>query len=230
MCGGIALAVEQRNANPVPVALVRRPRDWIVELLVMHAGRLTTYMLLGAALGAVGASVWAQQYLPVQRWLFAAGSVMLVLSGFWLLQGSTFRVDWLERLAARGAGGLLRRFMDRKGQAASALAPGGRLSRRYGTGLAWGLVPCGMVYGALPLALLAGNALSGALVMGTFGLGTLPNLLVLSGLSGYLRQWSRRPMVRRVAGIAVIGFGIMGIVRALMLPESLSAHGFCLVY
>jgi len=230
MCGGIALAVEQRNAGAMPVAVVRRPRDWIVELLVMHAGRLTTYMLLGAALGAVGATVWAQQYLPVQRWLFAAGSVMLVLSGLWLLRGSTFRADWLERVAARGAGGLLRRFAGGAARAPTAAKQGGRLSRRYGTGLAWGLVPCGMVYGALPLALLAGNALSGALVMGTFGLGTLPNLLVLSGLSGYLRQWSRRPLVRRLAGVAVIGFGIMGVVRAVMLPESLSAHGFCLVY
>ncbi len=74
-------------------------------------------------------------------------------------------------------------------------------------GLAWGLVPCGMVYGALTLALLAGNAASGALVMGVFGLGTLPNLLVLSGLSGYLRTLSRRPGVRLGAGLAVMAFG-----------------------
>ena len=98
------------------------------------------------------------------------------------------------------------------------------------TGLAWGMVPCGMVYGALPLALLAGNTLSGALVMGVFGLGTLPNLLVISGLSGHLRQWSRRPLVRKAAAVAVIGFGLLGVARAVLLPESLAAHGFCLVY
>lgn len=231
MCGGIALAVEQRRAQAVPVAVVRRSRDWIVELLVMHAGRLTTYMLLGAALGALGATAWSQQYLPVQRWLFAAGSATLVLSGIWLLRGSTFRLDWLERFAARGAGGLLRRVAPgRPAPARAAARAGGRLARRYGTGLAWGMVPCGMVYGALPLALLAGNTLSGALVMGVFGLGTLPNLLVISGLSGYLRQWSRRPLVRKAAALAVIGFGLLGVARAVLLPESLAAHGFCLVY
>ncbi|MCY1251460.1 Cytochrome C biogenesis protein transmembrane region [compost metagenome] len=97
-------------------------------------------------------------------------------------------------------------------------------------GVAWGLVPCGMVYGALTLALLAGNAASGALVMGVFGLGTLPNLLVLSGLSGYLRTLSRRPRVRLGAGLAVMAFGGLGIARAVLLPHSLAEHGFCLVF
>jgi sulfite exporter TauE/SafE len=97
-------------------------------------------------------------------------------------------------------------------------------------GLAWGLVPCGMVYGALALAMLAGNAASGALVMGAFGLGTLPNLLVLSGLSGYLRRLSRRPGVRILAGVLVVAFGVAGVVRAMALPHMLATQGFCLLF
>ncbi|MDF3839847.1 sulfite exporter TauE/SafE family protein [Cupriavidus basilensis] len=230
MCGGIALAAEQGGVARVPATILRRPGHWLLELLVMHAGRLSMYAVLGALLGALGAGVWKAQYLPLQRWLFGIGSVMLVLSGLWMLRGRSVGAAWLERLAARGAGGLLRGVSGVAARLPAAALPQGRLLRRYGMGLAWGLVPCGMVYGALAMALLAGNAPSGALVMSVFGLGTLPNLLVISGLSGYLRQLSRRPVVRTGAGLAVAAFGVAGVARALLLPESLAAHGFCLVF
>ncbi|MNY64570.1 hypothetical protein D3C86_2017040 [compost metagenome] len=80
------------------------------------------------------------------------------------------------------------------------------------------------------MALLAGNAVSGALVLFAFGLGTLPNLLAISGLSGYVRHLSRRPVVRAVAGVLIIGFGMVGVARAVWLPETLAAHGFCVVF
>lgn len=230
MCGGIALAAEQGGVASVPATVLRRPGHWLLELLVMHAGRLSMYALLGALLGALGAGAWKAQYLPLQRWMFGVGSVMLVLSGLRMLRGRVVAAAWLERLAARGAGCLLRGFSAAVARLVPMSLPQGRLPRRYGMGLAWGLVPCGMVYGALAMALLAGNAPSGALVMAVFGLGTLPNLLLISGLSGYLRQLSRRPAVRTGAGLAVAALGVVGVARALLLPETLAAHGFCLVF
>lgn len=230
MCGGVALAVEQRRGKVASISLVRNRTAWLGELLVMHCGRIATYMLLGAALGAAGATAWKQDYLPVQRWLFGAGSLMLLWSGWRLLRGSTFTVNWLERLGARASAAVAGRLGGLFGAMPAFVRARSELARRFGLGLAWGLVPCGMVYGALTLALLAGNAGSGALMMGVFGLGTLPNLLVLSGLSGYLRLWSRRPGVRLGAGLAVMAFGALGIARAVLLPHSLAEQGFCLVF
>ncbi|KAI3589613.1 Uncharacterized protein D9X30_5196 [Cupriavidus sp. U2] len=199
----------------------------------MHAGRITTYMLLGAVMGAVGATAWRQEYLPLQRWLYAAGSMMLVLTGMWLLRGRVMRSDWIERLASLAAVHVVQRARAMTARLPVQLRGERRatpLLRRYGMGLAWGLVPCGMIYGALALALLAGNAVSGALVMGAFGLGTLPNLLVISGLSGYLRQLSRKPAVRVASGLVVIGFGVLGVARSIWLPDTLAQHGFCVVF
>ena len=196
----------------------------------MHAGRITTYMVLGAVMGAVGAAAWKQEYLPMQRWLYAAGSIMLVLTGLWLLRGQTVRAVWLERLATSAASRVVRQLRPLGAHLPAALWRDLPLARRYGMGLAWGMVPCGMVYGALALALLAGNAMSGALVMGAVGLGTLPNLLVISGLSGYLWQLSRRPAVRMASALVVIGFGGLGVARALWLPDTLAQHGFCVVF
>jgi sulfite exporter TauE/SafE len=234
MCGGIALAAEAGapgGVTVVPAVVCRRPRDWIAEQLVMHAGRLMTYMALGAALGALGAAAWKTQYLPAQRWLFGAGSAMLLLSGLAMLGTSipgSARAERLIGRMGRRAGGLSILF--RRISGAAGRSGGSRFARRFGIGLAWGLVPCGMVYGALTLALLAGSAPSGALVMGVFGAGTLPNLLMLSGLSGHLRRLSRRPAFRLGAGATIAIFGALGVLRAVALPETLAAHGFCLVF
>ncbi|MCA3183308.1 MULTISPECIES: sulfite exporter TauE/SafE family protein [unclassified Cupriavidus] len=233
MCGGIAIAAEQKRASNVAIVIHRSTRHWWAALCIMHAGRVTTYMLLGAVMGAVGATVWRQEYLPLQRWLYAAGSVMLVLTGMWLLRGRAMRSDWIERLASLAAVHVVQRARAMTARWPIPLRGKPRTTpmlRRYGMGLAWGLVPCGMVYGALALALLAGNAVSGALVMGAFGLGTLPNLLVISGLSGYLRQLSRKPAVRVASGLLVIGFGVLGVARSIWLPDTLAHHGFCVVF
>ena len=233
MCGGIAIAAEQKHPRDVAIVIHRSTRHWWTALCVMHAGRITTYMVLGAVMGAVGATVWRQDYLPLQRWLYASGSAMLVLTGVWLLRGRAMRSDWIERLASLAAVHVVQRARAMTERLPMRLRDKQRaapLLRRYGMGLAWGLVPCGMVYGALALALLAGNAVSGALVMGAFGLGTLPNLLVISGLSGYLRQLSRKPSVRVVSGLVVIGFGVLGVARSIWLPDTLAQHGFCVVF
>lgn len=224
MCSGIALAAER---GAVAVRIVSRRRLWF-EQIVMHAGRLTTYALLGAVMGAMGATVWRQQWLPIQRGLFALASALLLAYGLLLLvrsAGDVWRSAWLEHV--------LGRFTGRLSQVAARL--GGKLDRqppllrRYLTGLAWGLVPCGMVYGALAVALLAGNAASGAVVMLAFGAGTLPNLLMMSGFAGWLRGLSRQRWARGAAGAAIAAFGVWGVAHAIWLPEMLNAHGFCLV-
>ncbi len=78
-----------------------------------------------------------------------------------------------------------------------------------------------MVYGALPLALVAGGAAQGALVMFAFGLGTLPNMLAVDvavtrigavqrggALSG-VRAW-----LKPAAGAVIVVFGLSGLAHA----------------
>ena len=75
-------------------------------------------------------------------------------------------------------------------------------------GLAWGWLPCAMVYAALAAAAFSGGAAGGALAMLAFGLGTLPFLLGAGWLASRLRSW------RRAAGAAVLGFGVYGLAHA----------------
>ena len=50
-------------------------------------------------------------------------------------------------------------------------------------GILWGWLPCGLVYSALFLAMSANSISQGALIMWSFGIGTLPVLLGLGYVS-----------------------------------------------
>jgi sulfite exporter TauE/SafE len=71
------------------------------------------------------------------------------------------------------------------------------------SGMLWGLLPCAMVYAALFTAMLAGGAISGALVMLGFGIGTASAVsLAALGLAGLRRRANSR-LARLVVGLAI---------------------------
>ncbi len=215
MCGGIAAAIERPMVKISPMA--NKPRLFYQQL-VMHLGRLTTYVLLGALAAWVGAGVWQQNWLPIQRPLFALTSCILIAMGYRLLRQSPAvglgqAGSWFgSRLAGywgKYLGGL-------------ASSPS-----RWFSGMLWGLLPCGLIYSVLPLAFLSGDPLSGAGMMLAFGLGTLPNLLLISRFSAWLTQVGQYPWVRYLAAGLMFSAGIFGLYRAWVLPEALLKGGFC---
>jgi sulfite exporter TauE/SafE len=58
-----------------------------------------------------------------------------------------------------------------------------------------------------------------------FGIGTLPMLLALGLAGAQLRGWMQRRPVRLLCGLAVAGFGVVGLLRAasMALPPWLAA-------
>ena len=71
-------------------------------------------------------------------------------------------------------------------------------------GFLWGLLPCGLIYSALALAVVSGNPLQAALVMLAFGAGTLPAMLLLGVFSGTLVQSLTRDSSRIFLGTLVM--------------------------
>jgi sulfite exporter TauE/SafE len=215
MCGGIAAAIER------PIALERplRPKSELFYLqLVMHLGRVTTYVILGAIAASVGVVIWQQNIIPIQRPLFAFTSLILIWMGFRLLRlGKSEGLlggKWLStKIAAYWAKYL--------GQIASGPS-------RWFSGMLWGLVPCGLVYSVLPLAFLSGDVSTGAALMLAFGLGTLPNLLLISKFSAALTQFGQYIWVRYFAATLLFTAGAFGLYRAWTLPEALLKGGFCI--
>jgi hypothetical protein len=191
----------------------------LLYALPLHAGRIATYSLAGAVVGALGENFGRfPAWLPVQTSLFALANVVLIALGLgFALRGSGLLV--LDRLGARVFGSLA--------PLARWLAGGRSVLRRFMLGMVWGLVPCGMVYGVLALALLAGDAPNGAALALVFGLGTLPNLLAAGWLLAALRRWTGSWAARGVVGLVLLGFGLTGLLRASALSAQFSAL-FCL--
>ncbi|HCA26675.1 MAG TPA: hypothetical protein DEP05_03375, partial [Betaproteobacteria bacterium] len=88
--------------------------------------------------------------------------------------------------------------------------------RAFVLGALWGWLPCGLVYSVLVTALASGGALTGALLMLAFGAGTLPNLLAMGLFARQLKRFMQRRAVRLAAGLAVAGFGMLGLVRMIL--------------
>jgi sulfite exporter TauE/SafE len=184
----------------------------------MHLGRISTYVLLGALAAWVGLVVWQQSLMPIQRWLFVLTSSLLILMGLRLLNlgnsGGRVGGRWLSSQIAAYWSKYLGRF---------ASGPS-----RWFSGMLWGLVPCGLVYSVLPLAFLSGDIFTGATLMLAFGLGTLPNLLLISKFSAALTQFGRYLWVRYFAVLLLFIAGGFGLYRAWVLPEALLKGGFCI--
>jgi len=196
MCGSI-----------VGVFTTQVPREksrWPFHL-AYSGGRIASYALAGALVGAVGqAGMLLRDEVPVQHLLFALSSVMLVLLGLYLA-GVWGAVRQLERLGS----GLWRRLQP----FTTRLLPVNTVPRALGLGALWGWLPCGLVYSVLVTSLASGSAGQGALIMAAFGLGTLPNLLAIGLFWESLRGWVQSPPVRRTAGLLVIGFGVYGLYK-----------------
>jgi len=215
MCGGIAAAIERPIAIETPL---RAKSELFYLQLVMHLGRITTYTLLGAAAAAIGVLVWQQNWIPIQRPLFAFTSLILIWMGIRLLR-------------ARDTQGLVMgKWLGSKIAPVWAKYLGGIASgpSRWFSGMLWGLVPCGLVYSVLPLAFLSGDIWTGAALMFAFGLGTLPNLLLISQFSAALTQFGQYLWVRYLAASLLLITGGFGLYRAWVLPEALLKGGFCI--
>ena len=215
MCGGIAAAIERPTALETPL---RAKSELFYLQLVMHLGRVTTYTVLGAIAAWIGIVVWQQSIIPIQRPLFALTSAILILMGIRLLRvGSSKRLissKWLSTKIATYWSKYL-------GKMASGPS-------RWFSGMLWGLLPCGLVYSVLPLAFLSGDVATGAALMFAFGLGTLPNLLLISTFSASLTQFGQYVWVRYFAAVLLFTAAGFGLYRAWVLPEALLKGGFCI--
>ena len=198
MCGGIVAAFSLRPGGPTPGPGLH---------LAYNLGRVLSYMLFGALAGALGGSLEIAKFLPVQTLLYVLAQVVMILLGLYLA-GLSQSVLVFER-----AGSVLWRAVKPLFQK---LLPVRSVPQAVVAGMAWGWLPCGLVYSVLVSALAAGSATSGAALMLAFGLGTLPNLLGMGLFARSLQPFLQRLLIRRIAGLTVAGLGVWGLAALLL--------------
>jgi len=77
--------------------------------------------------------------------------------------------------------------------------------------------------------MLAGSTLWGAVVMLAFGLGTLPSVVGGGLLLRRLSLARRNPLTRTIAGLALMGLGILGLLKSGALAAALGQGLACIV-
>lgn len=146
-----------------------------------HFGRLTTYTVLGAVAGGATALFTSTSAFA---WLSAA--LLVVAACLMALQAFGIAVGVASPL---GAG--LARLAGPLSSSHSPLA-------RYALGTVLGLLPCGLLYGALAAAAGTASAREGALAMAAFALGTIPALIAV-GWGGLVFRQRLRDIARWIA-------------------------------
>jgi sulfite exporter TauE/SafE len=173
--------------------------------LAYNSGRIASYTVAGMLVGAIGqAGLLFRDAVPVQHLLFALSSLMLIALGLYLA-GLWSMVRRIEQLGSV----LWQRIQPLTRFVFPITSP----LRALLLGMLWGWLPCGLVYSVLVTALASGHPQSGALIMLAFGLGTLPNLLVIGLFWERCRRWVQSPRVRLFAGLVVMAFGVYGLVK-----------------
>lgn len=195
MCGGIVAAISLHPGGRQP----------FVFQLAYSGGRIASYSMAGALAGLIGSAAFLSDTLyPLQQGLYLLAQIVLILLGLYLA-GLNQSVLVLER-----AGGALWRRLQ---PLIARVMPIRTLSQALAAGALWGWLPCGLVYSVLVSALASGGAGQGATLMLLFGLGTLPNLLLMGWAARSLREWMRRVWVKRIAGLGVAAMGVWGLVQ-----------------
>ncbi len=203
MCGGIVGALTMT----LPADYRREPRRMLPHMLAYNLGRLASYTAAGALLGGVG-------YVAARvSGVYHVQTVLGIIAGLFMVALGLYLGGWwfgLTRLEAAG-----RLIWVRLEPLGRRFLPVATPYQALALGLLWGWLPCGLVYSVLIWAMAAGSAVAGALLMMSFGLGTLPTLLALGVVATHLAAFVRRPLVRKAAGGIVAAFGCLQLWRLL---------------
>jgi len=202
MCGPIV----------VSFSLNLKEKSIVVPQLLYHLGRITTYAILGGAVAAAGSLTMVAAHLErIQKGVMVFAGILIVLMGLAM-------VGWLP----------LGRIFDDRSAPLRWMSKGfGKLLKIKSTmvyfplGLLLGLLPCGPVYTALLGAARAGmdadvqhSVLAGTGLMATFGMGTVPALLLVAKLAD-MGWFQSRAIIYKLGAILMIIVGIIFVIKAL---------------
>jgi len=206
MCGGIAGSLGALSGGGTSKRALIKPA------VQFNLGRLLGYAILGAiaagVIGAVGEIVSLKSYA---RWFRMVTALMV------LVIGASFIIDWRGlAILEKGGAGIWKRIMP----LATKISQRNDWLGRTGLGICWGFLPCGLVYTVLMTAASTANALTGALTMFAFGVGTAPAMMGLTVAAPALGTFLGDRLVRRIVGFSLIVLAIW-----MVIPLLSGGHG-----
>lgn len=207
MCGGLvtAFGLSMKDVSPA------KRRALVVTY---HIGRLTSYAFLGLIAGLIGTTV-LEPFMTGNNLPRILLGLVLAFVGITML-GAPFLTK-LERFGMR--------FWQYLSPLRQKVFPLNTFPRTLTAGLLWGFLPCGLVYGALLIAVVTHNPLSGAALMFVFGLGTVPMLVATHETVGWLRDKIGRFRLRQLNGAMLVLSGLAVVFMPIVMSNMHGGHG-----
>jgi sulfite exporter TauE/SafE len=207
MCGGFVLAYTAAKVD----ARWSKTHQMIAHLLY-SIGRVVSYMIIGAIFGYLGQKVSFD--LTAKGLLFIAVGILMLFIGLSLIGKIKF-LNSIESSIAQSSwfGKLFRLVIHSRS-----------LPSFFLMGMLNGFIPCGLVYFFATAAIVAGSALKGAIVMGVFGVATIPAMLGVGIFSSLIKGSSYRQLVIKIAAVVVMLFGLFTSYKGYMMithPEKI---------
>jgi len=196
MCGGVSGALGMRARSAAT------PGRASILTACHQIGRLTSYTLIGAAVGVFSGAMQGMFNLDRVALIarLMAGAVLIGV-------GAGVLFKWRPLAGLERLGGRLWRHL---APLARTIPPGG-VGGSLLLGMLWGWLPCGFVYSMLAFAALKGGALQAAAMMLCFGLGTAPAVFGAGVLSAQIGRATLARGLNTVAGWLLLVFGALTI-------------------
>lgn len=166
-----------------------------------NLGRIFSYTLAGAVAGILHTIATTHvAELHGHRFLQILSAVIMAGAGLYV-------AGWFPRFAyIEKAGAHLWKAIEPYGRK---LIPVKNRTQAFVFGMVWGWLPCGLVYAALALAAAEGDFKIGALTMLFFGLGTLPSVMGVGIMTGWLTQLSKMQRFKQAIGLFMIALALL---------------------
>ena len=177
-------------------------------ILTYHLGRLISYSLLGLIASLIGVAIF-QSIMSNSAPRIVLGAV-LVLIGLAMLGLPLF--NELEKFGMR--------FWQSLAPLRKKVFPIDSFGKALFAGLLWGFLPCGLVYGALMMAIAGNNITTGAALMFVFGLGTMPMLIATQKTVGLLQSSIKNFRLRQINGVIMMLSGLAVIFIPMMMHHN----------
>lgn len=192
MCGGIIGAL----SLSLPADIRQKKWTRFNFVFFYNFGRLLSYLTAGLIAGAFGIEILRalglEQAHEILRYL---GVIFMVAIGFYLA-GWFPQLSQLEKIG-KPVWRIVEPF-------AKKLMPVNSPFKALVYGIAWGWLPCGLVYVVLLMTVTAGSAVQGGAMMLAFGLGTLPSMMSAGIMASWISRFSRSQLTRQIIGLIIV--------------------------
>lgn len=201
MCGSI-IGTLTLSLSP---ALREKKSKLLLVVFSYNLGRITSYALAGAIIGALSALLNAPFAEGVGHRVLQVLSALIITGAGLYIAGWFPRFAYIEKLGAR-----IWKMIEPFGRR---LIPVKSISQALLFGMIWGWLPCGLIYTALALAATSGNSWHSAITMFAFGLGTLPAVMGVGIMTSWLTKLARVQRFKQAAGVLLIAFALLAAFR-----------------